>query len=75
MKNAHNTIKRFVLTRSTKNILGQKISYPTKIFDSRTTTLIIREIFVYNLVNYTHILFGVNPLITLISCYRRHHNF
>ena len=37
MKNAHDTMKRFVLTRSTKNILGQKISYRTKIFDLRTT--------------------------------------
>ena len=37
MKNGHNTIKRFVLTRSTKNILGQRISYRTKIFDLRTT--------------------------------------
>ena len=30
MKNAHDTTKRFVLTRFTKNVLGQKISHRTK---------------------------------------------
>ena len=33
MKNAHNTFKRFVLTRSTKKILVQRISCRTKILD------------------------------------------
>ena len=37
MENAHNNINWFILTRSTENILGQKISYPTKVFDLRTT--------------------------------------
>ena len=37
IKNTDNVIKLFVLKRSTKNILGQKISYRSKIFDLRTT--------------------------------------
>ena len=51
---AHNTIKRFVLTRSTKNILGQKISYRTKIFDLRTTTVYdkVNRWYMHNFCNF-----------------------
>ena len=39
MKNAHNTNKRLVFTRSTTNMLGKKISYQSKIFDLRSDNL------------------------------------